>query len=94
MAQERDDDRHRGELGGHGKSLLDRVGDVLTAVDVGLAEVELHRVGEPCAGPGDHTSCDTAPGAADGLCDACPIAAGVTTENEMFILQGWFYLPN
>ena len=43
------------------------------------------RVAEPCANDAD---CDSAPGAGDGLCDACPITAGPTTENEMFVLTG------
>ena len=30
---------------------------------------------------------------APGLCDACPVHGGVTTEDEMFILLGNFYLP-
>ncbi len=51
------------------------------------------RIGEACAGAADHAACDTSPGAGDGLCDACAITAGVTTENEMFILQGWYYRP-
>lgn len=51
------------------------------------------RVGEPCQGAQDHAACDSSLGAGDGLCDACTITAGVTTENEMFILQGWYYLP-
>jgi hypothetical protein len=37
--------------------------------------------------------CDTAPGANDGDCDACPITAGQTTENEMFVLMPWYVLP-
>ena len=49
------------------------------------------RVGEPCAGSGDHSTCDTSAGAGDGLCDACAITAGVTTENEMFLMLGWYY---
>ncbi len=31
--------------------------------------------------------------AAAGDCDACPVLAGVTTEDEMFILLGAYYLP-
>jgi hypothetical protein len=46
------------------------------------------RVGATCAGAGDHATCDSSPGAGDGLCDACPITAGTTTEDEMFILIG------
>ncbi|MDB4986919.1 MAG: hypothetical protein JWN04_2097 [Myxococcaceae bacterium] len=37
--------------------------------------------------------CDSAPGANDGDCDACPIKAGGTTENEMFVLMPWYVLP-
>ncbi len=36
-------------------------------------------------------SCDSAPGANDGLCDACNLTGGVTTEDEMFILIGYYY---
>lgn len=35
--------------------------------------------------------CDSAPGAGDGECDACPVRGGVTTEDEMFILLGDMY---
>ncbi len=27
-----------------------------------------------------------------GICDACPLRGGVTTEDEMFILLGAFYI--
>jgi hypothetical protein len=37
--------------------------------------------------------CDSKPGANDGHCDACPIMAGQTTENEMFVLEPWYVLP-
>ena len=36
--------------------------------------------------------CDSAPGANDGVCDACPITGGENTENEMFILIGQYYV--
>lgn len=40
---------------------------------------------------GDDAACDSSPGAGDGLCDACRITGGVTTENEMFSpLIGYF----
>ena len=52
------------------------------------------RIGEPCAGASDHAACDSSPGAGDGLCDACAITAGVTTENEMFLMLGWYYREN
>jgi len=40
---------------------------------------------------GNDAFCDTTPGAGDGLCDACPVVGGVTTEDEMFVLIGLFY---
>jgi hypothetical protein len=44
------------------------------------------QVGAPCSGREDHASCDSEPGAGDGFCDACPISAGITSDDEMFIL--------
>jgi len=29
----------------------------------------------------------------DGACDACPVNGGTTTEDEMFILLGDYYIP-
>jgi hypothetical protein len=49
-------------------------------------------VGAPCAGKDDDASCDSSPGAGDGLCDACRITGGESTENEMFILIGSTYI--
>jgi hypothetical protein len=40
---------------------------------------------------GSNAFCDGAPG--DGVCDACPLEGGVTTEDEMFILLGGYYVP-
>jgi len=51
------------------------------------------KIGEPCNGADDDAACDSAPGAGDGWCDACAITAGVTTENEMFVLTGRFIEP-
>jgi hypothetical protein len=51
------------------------------------------RVGAPCAGVGDDATCDSAAGAGDGWCDACPITGGESTENEMFILIGEYFVP-
>jgi len=51
------------------------------------------KVGAACNGSGDNATCDSAPGANDGMCDACPITGGESTENEMFILIGSYYLP-
>jgi hypothetical protein len=36
--------------------------------------------------------CDSAPGAFDGFCDACPLKGGFTTEDEMFIKLGNFFV--
>jgi hypothetical protein len=38
-----------------------------------------------------HRSCDSSPGAGDGLCDGCTLLGGVTTEDEMFLLLGSWY---
>jgi hypothetical protein len=55
------------------------------------------RVGEPCSGGSDaarDASCDTSAGSADGVCDACPLGGGVTTEDEMFLLFGGYVLTD
>ena len=49
-------------------------------------------IGAPCSGADDNAACDSAPGAGDGLCDACAITGGESTENEMFLLLGEYYL--
>lgn len=53
-----------------------------------------------CIGPNQGTlcfnnpsNCDSSPGAGDGDCDACPVLGGVTTEDEMFIGLGSYYIP-
>jgi hypothetical protein len=49
---------------------------------------------QPCSGntaEERNRSCDSSPGAGDGLCDACTLNGGVTTEDEMFLLLGSFY---
>lgn len=51
------------------------------------------KVGAPCGGVGKDGACDTEPGAGNGFCDACPITGGESTENEMFILFGGYYVP-
>ena len=43
-------------------------------------------IGAACAGADDDASCDSSPGAGDGFCDACQISAGVTSDDEMFVL--------
>jgi hypothetical protein len=50
---------------------------------------------QPCSGSTDverDRSCDSADGAGDGFCDACPLFGGVTTEDEMFILLGHYFV--
>jgi hypothetical protein len=54
------------------------------------------RVGQPCSGGNQSArdaSCDTSAGAGDGRCDACTLRGGVTTEDEMFIPIGQYYIP-
>ena len=55
------------------------------------------RVGETC-GVGSQqardTSCDSTPGSGDGVCGACRVRGGTTTEDEMFILMGAFYVED
>jgi hypothetical protein len=49
--------------------------------------------GQLCASqPDPDRFCDSAPGAFDGFCDACPLRGGFTTEDEMFIKLGNFFV--
>jgi hypothetical protein len=50
-------------------------------------------IGRPCNGIDDDAACDSSPGAGDGWCDACAITGGESTENEMFLPLGRFYVP-
>jgi len=50
------------------------------------------RIGAPCRGEDDDAACDSSPG--NGLCDACHITGGESTENEMFILIGSTYVAD
>jgi hypothetical protein len=43
------------------------------------------KIGAPCS-DSDPSACDSSPGAGDGVCDACAITGGQTTENEMFFM--------
>jgi hypothetical protein len=52
------------------------------------------RVGAACAGVDDDATCDSSPGAGDGDCDACRITGGESTENEMFILLGNYFVAD
>jgi hypothetical protein len=54
------------------------------------------KVGQQCTGRGQTArdrSCDSSEGAGDGSCDACPLRGGVTTEDEMLVLLGQFFVP-
>ncbi len=54
-------------------------------------------IGARCSGSTDaerDASCDTSPGAGDGDCDACRLGGGVTTEDEMFILMGAYFVAD
>jgi hypothetical protein len=51
------------------------------------------KVGAACSGKDDNATCDSEPGKGDGLCDACAITSGVTTEDEMFVVMPWYVLP-
>ncbi|MBI3782701.1 MAG: hypothetical protein HY270_04795 [Deltaproteobacteria bacterium] len=54
------------------------------------------KVGSACQGHNEkqrNASCDSAAGAGDGVCDACPLKGGMTTGDEMFILMGQYYVP-
>ncbi len=52
-------------------------------------------VGTLCSGDSEeerNASCDTSAGAGDGFCDGCQLRGGLTTEDEMFLLLGSFYV--
>ncbi len=57
------------------------------------------KIGAPCDDgvrgnlTGNDDACDSSPGKGDGWCDACSITAGESTENEMFILIGSYFIP-
>jgi len=50
------------------------------------------KIGAACAGSDDGAACDSTQGAGDGSCDACAITGGESTENEMFILIGQYFI--
>lgn len=56
-------------------------------------------IGATCSGntpAARNSSCDSAAGAGagDGVCDGCTLLGGVTTEDEMFLLLGNFYVKD
>jgi hypothetical protein len=48
--------------------------------------------GVPCGNEHAASFCETGPGLGDGVCDACEVMGGFTTEDEMFILLGTYFL--
>jgi hypothetical protein len=50
------------------------------------------RVGAACDGQDDDAACDSTAGAGDGECDACVLTGGNSTEDEMLILLGAYYV--
>jgi cysteine-rich repeat protein len=60
----------------------------------GVTCIDGPRQGDPCGlQPDPATFCETGPGFADGECDACEVFGGFTTEDEMFILLGTYFIP-
>jgi len=57
--------------------------------DAEIACLSGPKKGQKCGG--SNAFCDSQPGAGDGVCDACPLRGGVTTDDEMFILLGSYY---
>jgi hypothetical protein len=49
-------------------------------------------IGAQCNGADDNAACDSEPGAGDGWCDACALTGGESTENEMFLILGDYYV--
>jgi hypothetical protein len=66
-------------------------------VDTGISCLAGPKKGQECRSDpsgewdGDNSVCDSSPGSGDGICDACPLTGGVTTDDEMFILLGSYY---
>jgi hypothetical protein len=83
-----------GNLAPGGKCFYNSFG---TIVDTGISCLAGPKKGQECRSDpsgvwdGDHSVCDSAPGSGDGICDACPLTGGVTTDDEMFILLGAYY---
>jgi hypothetical protein len=60
----------------------------------GCLPADLACVGGPHQGEhcqGNAALCDSSPGLGDGICDACTLHGGVTTDDEMFIMLGSYY---
>ena len=51
------------------------------------------RLGPACGIHPAATFCETFDGLGDGECDACGVMGGFTTEDEMFILLGTYFIP-
>ncbi len=55
------------------------------------------KIGQQCSGndqASKDASCDSSPGAGDGFCDACTAGSGLTSDDEMFVMLGAYYLED
>ncbi|MFP6623718.1 MAG: hypothetical protein VCC20_09605, partial [Myxococcota bacterium] len=60
----------------------------------GVACMDGPRKGQACGAAANPAEfCETSAFANDGDCDACTVMGGFTTEDEMFILTGTFFIP-
>jgi len=57
----------------------------------GVACMDGPNKGVACGTEDAASFCETAPGLGDGVCDACEVLGGFTTEDEMFILLGNYF---
>jgi len=62
---------------------------------IGQGCYDLACIGGPSQAQSCRTNrdCDSRAGVHDGVCDACNVVGGVTTEDEMFIMFGTYYCP-
>ena len=50
------------------------------------------QIGAECGGGSANEDCNSEPGISDGLCDACTLSGGVSTEDEMLLLLGAYWI--
>lgn len=82
------------EDGSFDTELVTRASRVPPAAPVGKCKPVACVAGQVGAACTVNADCDSTPGAGDGNCDACNITGGESTENEMFILIGQYYVVN
>ena len=76
-------------------SLLDAVGPIVTSLGIDLRTCGCAPEERSCyGGPDQGMACggDDAVCGAGGICDACPAGGGITTEEEMFVLFGSYFV--